>query len=232
MCRRRYETTYICNLKNDRRNILYFCTISFKITFNTFKTFKTFKMPRSLILDTETNGIGTFRPARQRIVQWSWITPDGEERNYFVKGADEISQHVPHDITVEKLNEVGKTFEEVYDIFKTDLENCDRVVAHNAIFDMSSIRNEMKLRGFSEEERDVLRNFPLYCTMKNSTQYCAIPQMNKKGEKTKSFKWPRLEELYNVLFGHSPEGTLHDSLWDCRILKNCLEEGIKKNVFV
>ena len=58
-------------------------------------------MSRSLILDTETNGIGTFRPARQRIVQWSWITADGEERDYFIKGADEISPTVPHDITIE-----------------------------------------------------------------------------------------------------------------------------------
>jgi len=190
-------------------------------------------MSRSLILDTETNGIGTFRPARQRIVQWSWITADGEERDYFIKGADEISPTVPHDITIEKLEAEGLSFADAYAIFVDDLRNCDRIVAHNALFDMGIIRNEMKLNGLSEQERDHLRQFPLYCTMSNSTKYCAIPMPSRRpGARSKALKWPRLEELHMKLFDEAPVGTLHDSLWDCRILKKCLEKGQEKNVFI
>lgn len=188
-------------------------------------------MTRSLILDTETNGIGTFRPARQRIVQWSWITPSGEERNYFIQGAADISEHVPHDITVDYLNQYGTQFDVAFQQFLSDLKECDRIVAHNVSFDVGCIRNELKIRNYSESTRDALYNFPQYCTMKESTEYCGLYHVSKNGTPTKSKKWPRLEELYFKLFQETPDGTLHDSLWDCRILSKCLDKGVTMNVF-
>ena len=189
-------------------------------------------MSRTLIMDTETNGIGSFKPAKQRIVQWSWITPDGEERNFFIKGAQRISKSVPHDITVEQLNAHGKSFITVYNLFKKDLDKCDRIIAHNAKFDIGCIQNEMKLHGFSRDDQYELDCIPVYCTMVKSLKYCAIPQITRCGEKTNLYKWPRLDELYECLFGHFPEGKLHDSLWDCRILKKCFVEGLKRKIFV
>ena len=184
-----------------------------------------------IILDTETNGIGSFRPARQRIVQWSWITSNGKERNYFIKGAKEISPHVPHDITVEYLDKQGTEFDVVFKQFVEDLSKCDRIVAHNVKFDVGCIRNELKLRGYSENIRDYIFHFPLYCTMQHSTRFCNLTFNKKNGAEAKSLKWPRLEELYFKLFQTKPTGTLHDSLWDCRILAKCFQKGIEEKVF-
>ena len=186
---------------------------------------------RSLILDTETNGIGSFRPARQRIVQWSWITPDNVERNYFIKGATEISPHVPHDITVDFLNAKGTEFDTVFKQFMDDLSTTDKIVAHNVKFDVGCIRNELKLRGYPEVIRDKLFHFPLYCTMQHSTKYCNIRLYNKDGTVSKTYKWPKLEELHLKLFQTEPTGVLHDSLWDCRILQKCFQKGIEEKVF-
>lgn len=188
-------------------------------------------MPNSIILDTETNGIGTFRPAKQRIVQWSWITENGEERNYFIKGASEISSQVPHDITVDFLESSGIEFDDALKQFLEDMKNSDRIVAHNALFDVGCIRNEMKLRNYPEELRDYLFNYPVYCTMKHATDYCKIQTVRKDGVPSKSYKWPRLEELYYKMYNTAPEGTLHDSLWDCRILRKCFQKGIEEKVF-
>lgn len=185
-----------------------------------------------VILDTETNGIGTFRPARQRVIQWSWITSDGEERNYFVKnGVDAISPSVPHDITLATLSNHGTEFDIIYSQFKKDLSKFKTVIAHNAIFDMGCIRNELKLRNYPSEEIEKFRSIPVFCTMNKTVKYCAIPMKNKEGKLYKNYKWPRLDELYFKLFNSEPDAKLHDSLEDCKVLKQCYDECMKRQLF-
>ena len=188
-----------------------------------------------LILDTETNGIGTFRPARQRLVQWSWILYDEKngntiEKDYFVYGADKISEHVPHSITVDYLQKNGHNFLEVYKIFKKDLNNIDIIVAHNLSFDIGILRNEMKLNGLIDEERDKLKKKRSFCTMKQLTEYCNILRKKKDGSLSKQKKWPNLAEMYFKLFNHEPTEQLHDSLDDCRVLLKCFKKCRRNNI--
>ena len=185
-----------------------------------------------LILDTETNGIGTFRPAKQRVIQWSWITSDGEERNYFIKdGAEQISPSVPHDITLDTLLNHGTPFDVVYSQFISDVSKFKSIVAHNAIFDMGCLRNELKLRNYPPEEIEEFRNIPIFCTMNKTVQYCAIPMKSKTGKVYKNYKWPRLDELYFKLFQSEPDAKLHDSLEDCKVLKKCYDECLERKLF-
>ena len=182
-----------------------------------------------LILDTETNGIGTFRPARQRLVQFSWILYNEKnnkivEHNYFINGVKEISDHVPHSITVEYLNKNGISFNEAYNKFKKDIEVADVIVAHNYMFDIGIIRNEMKLNNITENEREYIKYKKSLCTMKSLTSYCNILMKKKDGSFSKHIKWPSLCELYQKLFNKLPEEQLHDSLDDCRVLLKCFKK--------
>ena len=60
--------------------------------------------------------------------------------------------------------------------------------------------------------------------MMKSTSYCKLPGKNGKG-----FKWPKLEELYQVLFGKQMENA-HDALADVMACKECFFELIKLGI--
>ncbi len=187
-------------------------------------------MSQFLILDVETDGLGTFRPPRQRIVQMSWITDNNEERNYFIKGAEMISEDVPHTITVDFLNSEGIEFDDVLQQFLEDLEYAEKIVAHNVDFDVGCILYELELREYPESVRNVIREVPTYCTMKNSVQFCHLPKTGL-GARYPGWKWPKLSEAYSaILMKPAPTG-LHDSLKDCQVLREIYLKGRGMGVF-
>ena len=182
--------------------------------------------PKLLYIDVETNGIGKFRPATQRMMQISWIFEENEY-NYFVNDVESVSPDVPHDISTSFCKEQGLDFDIIYDILHGHLENCDKIIAHNAEFDLGIIGNELKIRkhkkikGYKKILKDLLESDDVICTMKSTTELCKI----KFNNNSKGYKYPKLDELYIFLTGESCEefGTLHDSLVDCKLLKACYE---------
>ncbi len=187
-------------------------------------------MTQFLILDTETDGIGSFRPPRQRIVQMSWITDNNKERNYFIKGVQKISEDVPHMITVDFLNSEGAEFDDVIQQFLGDLEYTEKIVAHNVDFDVGCILHELELRGYSENCRNIVADVPTYCTMKNSMEFCHLPKIGI-GANYPGWKWPKLSEAYSaILMKPAPSG-LHDSLKDCQVLRELYLKGRGIGVF-
>ena len=182
--------------------------------------------PKLLYLDVETNGIGKFRPATQRMMQISWIY-ENNEYNYFINDVESVSPDVPHDISTSFCKERGEDFDNVYNIFHGHLENCDKVIAHNAEFDLGIISHELKVRKHDKYKKynkilkDLLESDDVICTMKNTTELCKI----KFNNGSKGYKYPKLDELYNFLTGENCEefGQLHDSLVDCKLLKACYE---------
>jgi len=185
-----------------------------------------------MCLDIETNGIGRFRPPTQRAVQISWICSDGTERDFFVSGITEISKSPTYPcthITPEVLQSKGIPFTRIWDVLKEDLKDTDLIVTHNVKFDIGILYNELKLHKLYSE-MPVLRMMKKKCTMECSEKFCALPKTGK-GAKFPGFKWPKLEELHVKLFNTKPEGTLHDSLVDCRVLKKCYEKGLEMGIF-
>jgi DNA polymerase-3 subunit alpha/DNA polymerase-3 subunit epsilon len=187
-------------------------------------------MTQFLILDVETNGFGAFQPPKQRIVQISWITCEDEERNYFIKGARFISPDVPHTITVDFLNSQGIEFDEALKVFLQDLEYTDKIVAHNVDFDVGCLLNELDIRGYSKSVRNKITEVPTYCTMKNSVEFCHLPKTGL-GAAYPGWKWPKLSEAYSAILMKPVPPGLHDSLQDCRVLREIYLKGLELGVF-
>jgi DNA polymerase III epsilon subunit-like protein len=134
--------------------------------------------------------------------------------------------------------------------FYHDLHNCDIIVAHNYAFDYQIIQAEMKrnytfiykkckkaLELFTQEYLETQRK-KYYCTMQMSISICKLPfnrprtttttkinagiNINPRPYKVKkiTYKFPKLSELHNHLFGFVPEN-LHDAQVDVETCLRC-----------
>lgn len=182
-----------------------------------------------LFFDTETNGLPKDwkAPASDvdnwpRIVQLAWaqydklgneiscradiIKPDGFKLE---KEAMEV-----HRIT-EEIAKSGSFLEKVLPDFLLDLKDSKRLVAHNLRFDRKIVKAELVRGGldFSLFDEGGIKTI---CTMFSSTAHCAIP--GPRGN-----KWPKLEELYKILFGKELKNA-HDALVDVRACAKCFFE--------
>ncbi len=173
-----------------------------------------------LFFDCETTGLPRVRYFSPEvvddwphIVQIAWATydPKGlpeESRCYIVRPEGFL---IPadatkiHGITHAHARRVGRDLAEVLDEFlEATGEPGTTLVAHNVDYDRGVLGAELvrtkKPLGFLE--------LPGICTMKTTTELCALPRPGGYG-----FKWPTLEELHCYCFGHSYEGA-HDAAKD------------------
>ena len=177
-----------------------------------------------IYFDTETNGIGTLHPVKQRIVELGWIYGNKKQK-YLIKDVKEINKKdVPHNIRVEDCQEKGENFEYVYEKFFEDLKNAEEIVGHNIEFDLHVIKNELKERKYKNKGREfnnyIAKNIgKCVCTMKESVTICKLPSKFKN-----YYKYPNLSELYKHFYESEPPLETHDSLNDCIITKMCYEK--------
>jgi DNA polymerase III epsilon subunit-like protein len=140
-------------------------------------------------------------------------------------------------ITKDILAEKGRNVVDVLMEFMYIYLNCDVVVAHNWNFDKTVIEIEIKRNERAIKERCgdkshsfmekifhpdylCLNNVYSFCTMLESTHLCDIRKKLKNGQLSKNPKYPKLAELYEHLFGETPDGQLHNSLYDvCACLR-------------
>ena len=178
--------------------------------------------PKNLIFDFETDGIGDFKT--QRAIQIAWIITDSEynildEKVYFIKGVKEINTDFHKHISLKLINKIGLDLKTVIiyflDRIKTIINNNGKIIAHNASFDINILKNEMRHLGFA----DIDLSKYVYCTKKNTVNLCKIPIKGKN-----YYKFPKLIELYNHLFGKDPDIRLHDALNDTKVLYDCCKE--------
>lgn len=182
---------------------------------------------RILFFDTETTGLPRNYNAPvsdldnwPRLVQLSWIVTDANGNDIKVKDfiikpdgftIPEESSKV-HGITTEMAIRDGNPLQNVLEEFITDIETADMIVGHNVEFDKKIVGAEFlrcNIQSKALDKRTV-------CTMKSSTNYCALPGKN-------GYKWPTLQELHNKLFGESFEDA-HNSLNDIKATKKCFFE--------
>lgn len=135
-------------------------------------------------------------------VQDHIILPEGWEIPY-------ASERI-HRISTEKALAEGQPVKGVLDSFKKAIDTVEYVIAHNIDFDTKVIGAEFIRKGISHN----LFNTEQYCTMRESTWYCKIPG---KGGK---YKWPKLEELHQKLFG-AKFADAHNALVDVQATANC-----------
>lgn len=187
-----------------------------------------------LIVDVETTGLPTKRNAHYseievwpRIVQMSWGIYDiyGNE----LKFNDHIVNpnglfSIPdesaniHGITNKIAKEKGISINKVLKEFRNDVTNNDNLVAvisHNINFDLNVIKSE-----FSRLNRKLkTKDKEIICTMLATTNFCKLSR-SKNSKPGSAYKYPKLEELYQILFKCDMEKA-HDSKYDVINLAKC-----------
>lgn len=146
----------------------------------------------------------TLKECEMLIRPEGWKVPDGE---FWRK----------HGFTNEKNLEFGIPISEALGEFVKDYEESDIMIAHNMNFDYNVLGAEMIRAGIKSEKK-----LKKICTMKSTIDYCAIPS-------NYGYKFPKLEELHQKLFGKGFEGA-HDAFVDTRAAKDCFLELVKRNI--
>ncbi|MEC3875796.1 DNA polymerase III subunit alpha [Chryseobacterium salviniae] len=164
-----------------------------------------------LVFDTETTGLPKNFNAPlsdsdnwPRMVQIAWQLHDHdgkliENQDYIIKpeGYDiPFNAARIHGITTKIANEEGRDLEEILNEFSKVLEKVKVVSGHNVEFDYNIVGAEF----YRKNIKDNLQEKPKADTMVLGTDFCQLG-----GGRGGKFKPPKLEELYEKLYGHKFE---------------------------
>jgi DNA polymerase III subunit alpha len=189
-----------------------------------------------LIFDTETTGIPRNKTAPltdfenwPRLVQIAWQLHDINGRlvahhNYIVKpdGFDiPFKAEQVHGISTTRALKEGRDLLEVLNFFRQDLEKTKQLVGHNIEFDINIIGAEMLRQNITPES---FLQIPRVDTGIASIEFCQLA-----GGIGGKLKMPRLEELYQKLFGQG-FGDAHDASYDVEATAKSFFGLIKKKV--
>lgn len=176
-----------------------------------------------LIIDTETTGIPKkwdvpYSDNYPRIVQIAWILVDGSgnflnKKSYIIKP---VGFEIPpeafaiYKISTSNATDNGYDLTTVLKEFSDNVVKCKYIVGHNIEFDKKVIASEFyrcNIPNPFDEKIEI-------CTMKSSTDFCAIPSPY-------GYKYPKLSELYKKLFGKE-FAEAHDAVKDVDVTLKCL----------
>ncbi len=180
-----------------------------------------------LFIDTETSGVPDDWEKKDvahwpYIVQIAWLIFDKQgntllSRNFYIKPADfriEESAIRVHHITQDAAMEHGVDRKKAIGTLYEDLKRYNPlIVAHFLALDKSMLEVAFERCGL----KNILRNYPLFCTMRASSGY--MPWANRN--------YPRLEELYQTLFRKKLVNS-HDALADAKATAQCFFELVKR----
>lgn len=188
-----------------------------------------------LFFDTETTGKPINYKASYtdvnnwpRVAQLAWQVADVEgnvlaSENHLIKPDGWVIPKedffLEHGMSTERCEEFGVPIAGVLDLFYASKLESDVLVAHNITFDHRIVWAE-----FIRAGREPRSGMHKICTMNSSTKYCAIPQVGRGG-----LKWPKLEELYRILFGEDFDGA-HDAMADITATRKSFFELVRRGV--
>jgi DNA polymerase-3 subunit alpha len=186
-----------------------------------------------IIFDLETNGLPTTQgfdsyhhPSlvhyynSSRIIQIGYIVIDDHnnkihEYSSLILPEDfKIDNEHIHGISYEKAMQQGKKFKDVLDIFFTDVQKCNTLIAHNIKFDYNILMSELFRLGLS----DMIWEFNKknrYCTMIESKKIFGF------------LKNPKLVELFSYLYEGKVWKQTHDALDDATYCLACYVKLLK-----
>lgn len=195
-------------------------------------------LPIYIFFDTETVGLprnyhASFRDTDNwpRLVQIAWLLVDKDGNEIKRKSAIIYPEgfSIPqeainvHGITTERAKREGHPLKDVLDEFMQDLVQAEKIVGHNIDFDRHIVGAE--LCRLNMPVNNIAYKRPVICTMRSTTNFCAIPSNNGYG----GYKWPTLEELYYKVFNHEMLKA-HDALADIVATKECFFELKKRGI--
>lgn len=191
-----------------------------------------------IVFDTETNGKINYKAPSDhpnkypRITQLAFMVFDENEQEAFsfsslIKPDDwtipKEKFFIDNNMSTERCEEEGIPLLDAIAIFKEYCEQCKYKIAHNISFDGPVIYSEFRRYNIAEFE-----NKPKsVCTMKSSTKFCALPNQNGYS----GYKWPKLEELHQILFDCNFDGA-HDALADVEATAKCFFELVKRKIII
>jgi len=194
-----------------------------------------------LFFDTETSGFIKKNLSANDLnqawtVQIGALLTDSEGNeinrlNVIIKAnSREINYHAEqiHGISVEQTEEEGIDEKDAAEQFGLLLKQADLVVGHNFDFDWKYAQHllERNMNELSDEARSAFYlDLPNQCTMKNKAviKFCGLK--NKAGRP----KWPKLIELYKILFNEEFDNA-HDAFADIVATSKCYFELVKQKI--
>jgi len=206
---------------------------------------------RILFYDTETTGLpekGAFNYDKwPHIVQLSFLVYEYTEQQEATGVPLQILQPIaagdyiiaPHGYQIpQEASDIhgishnravihGSAARSALEDFLYHIGKVDTIVAHNANFDKNTIHGVLHRLGMLNNQTQWQTKPGVYevCTMLETTAFCGMPFVNKENVPypgDSRIKWPRLSELYNVLFPEDPLPLgLHNSLIDVRSTARC-----------
>ena len=177
--------------------------------------------------DIETDGIGTFRPPNQKLIQLAALI-DGTYHVWYSSDVSEVSDTHPFPSLLEKCKTHGIPTRQILTEFYELLQPNTQLVAHNLEFDCGTLLSECKNhrnRKLYELIRNIRMNNKLLCTMRNSIEFCGIPFVNKYDSSTIRYKFPKLSELANKFDIEVDEEKVHNAIYDVELLHACYLKG-------
>ena len=186
-------------------------------------------MKNFIVLDIETNGIGSFRPGRQRPIQVCYVKCDHNGKilklyETFIKGVrSSRSPVMPDDWTLERINREGIDIAECIKEIEQDIDIDTLIVGHNIDFDIGCLIHLCP--------SDIISQTRRICTMKRSVQFCKMPRKGP-GSQYGGYKWPKLKELAECVGIVVEDDRLHDASYDIELTKKSFFELIRRNVIL
>jgi DNA polymerase III epsilon subunit-like protein len=150
------------------------------------------------------------------------IKANGRSMNHYAEAV--------HGISVDRADEEGIDELEAAEKFGRILRQANLVVGHNFAFDWAYAMHllERNIDALSDEARSAFYlALPNYCTMKDKkiVKFCGLKN------KANRPKWPKLEELYRILFNEDFDGA-HDAFADVTATARCYFELLKQGIIM
>lgn len=124
----------------------------------------------------------------------------------------EINNTHIHGITESDIQNKGVEWDKISSILETLIDNTDFIIGHNVLFDTNVLSSELYRNGY-ENLAEKISKKEIYCTKVNGKIYCKLN------------KYPKLSELYKILFNKEMEGA-HNAEMD---VINCAECYFRMN---
>ena len=196
-----------------------------------------FPTTKYIFFDTECNGLPKYYNVDvcitsnwPRLIQLAWIVTD--ESGNVLKRQSHIIYPQGFNIiepiakltriTTERAQREGVDLYSVLTEFMEDVNDAKLLIAHNIDFDKKVVGCELYRENM---DYDSLLNKSMVCTMQKSTNFCAIPSNGNHA----GYKWPKLEELHQKLFGTIFSGA-HDAMSDVEATRKCYFELKKRGI--
>ena len=184
-------------------------------------------MKTTLAFDTETTGFKTnyiiqlaylmFNDDTGKIISetnYKFNLPDGIDID---EGASKVHGVYKKDLAGEPL--ISDSISDIIEL----LNRCDKIVCHNASFDLRMIKGEAA-RANLLVDWDVI-NAKAVCTMNSTKKY--VRALNKYGK----LKVPKLAELHQFLFNEDFENA-HDAMGDVMATYKCYMELKERKILL